>query len=73
MATRPGSNVSVSTADVLIAMLSSDLRGSWAERGAPRRRERGTPVASVPSPPPPAFDEEPAAPDEPAASAGPTG
>ena len=37
MATRSDSNLSVSTADVLVAMLTSDLRGSWAERGAPRR------------------------------------
>lgn len=46
MTTRPNAPISVSSTDILIAMLSSDLRGSWAEAGcALPRREPVDPTA----------------------------
>ena len=56
MTTRPNSPISVT--DVLIAMLSSDLRGSWAERRAfgdeeaiPARNAAEMVVHAAPAPP----------------------
>lgn len=40
------SNINVSSTDVLIAMLTGDLRGSWAERTALPRREHVDPAGS---------------------------
>jgi hypothetical protein len=68
MTHRPNGNISVSTTDVLIAMLTSDLRGSWAEGTASQRREHIDPAASS-SLPVMAGTEEPeetAPPDAPA-------
>lgn len=42
----PNSNLHVSSTDVLIAMLTGDLRGSWAERNALPRREHIDPAGS---------------------------
>jgi hypothetical protein len=51
MTTRSNGNTHVSSTDVLIAMLSSDLRGSWGEAGcAIRSREHVDPAASSPLP-----------------------
>lgn len=48
MTTRPNAPISVSATDVLIAMLSNDLRGSWAESGgALPRREPAQPAAEL--------------------------
>jgi hypothetical protein len=50
---RSNGNVSVTSTDVLIAMLSSDLRGSWAgsrdRECALRRRVNATPATSTPT------------------------
>lgn len=51
MTPRSNGTVSLSSTDVLIAMLSSDLRGTWIEEGEPaRRREHVDPAASSPLP-----------------------
>ena len=51
MLQRPHANISLSSTDVLIAMLSSDLRGSWLDEGfGLRAREHVDPAASQPMP-----------------------
>jgi hypothetical protein len=49
MTTRSNGSCSVTSTDVLIAMLSSDLRGSWAETGGPRRGRRPDELAVDPA------------------------
>ena len=65
LAMRSNGSCNVTTTDVLIAMLSSDLRGSWAETGGAihRREQRTGPLAADPAAgaPPPAM----AGPEEP--------
>ena len=71
MTQRSNGNLRVSATDVLIAMLSSDLRGSWGGGGPVRSRAHGDPAASAPpaaapaasAPPPAAEPAEPAATD----------
>lgn len=65
MAPRSNGNASVSSTDVLIAMLSGDLRGSHGEAREPvRTRAHGEPAASpTPTPTPPTVEAgEPEAP-----------
>ena len=51
MTPRTNGHLSLSSTDVLIAMLSSDLRGSWAEEiFTVQRREHVDPTASTPMP-----------------------
>ena len=51
MTPRSNGTISLTSTDVLIAMLSSDLRGSWIEEGcAVRSREHVDPAASQPLP-----------------------
>jgi hypothetical protein len=50
MTNRPNGNTSVSSTDVLIAMLTHDLRGSWAERRSSRSHEHIDPAGSGPLP-----------------------
>ena len=48
MTTRPNAPINVCATDVLIAMLSNDLRGSWAESGgALPRSEPAEPTAEL--------------------------
>lgn len=48
MTTRSNAPINVSSTDVLIAMLSNDLRGSWAESGGTLpRREPVDPTAAL--------------------------
>ncbi len=51
MTARSNANISLSSTDVLIAMLSGDLRSAWGEEGCPlRSREHVDPAASSPLP-----------------------
>lgn len=50
MTHRPHGNINVSSTDVLIAMLTHDLRGSWSEGTASRSREHIDPAGSGPLP-----------------------
>lgn len=51
MTPRSNGSISLTSTDVLIAMLSSDLRGSWLDDGcAIRSREHVDPSASQPLP-----------------------
>jgi hypothetical protein len=63
MTPRSNATFSVSSTDLLIAMLSSDLRGSWSEEGfAVRNREHIDPAASSPMP---VMASEPGEPEDP--------
>ena len=62
MTTRSNGHVNLSSTDVLIAMLTSDLRGSWAEEGfSIRKREHVDPAASTPMP---VIADEPGEPED---------
>ncbi len=51
MTPRTNGHISLTSTDVLIAMLSSDLRGTWLDEGcAIRSREHVDPSASQPLP-----------------------
>jgi hypothetical protein len=51
MLPRSNGNISLTSTDVLIAMLSSDLRGTWLDEGfGIRAREHVDPAASQPMP-----------------------
>jgi hypothetical protein len=77
MTRRSNRTISVSSTDVLVAMLSSDLCGSWREQERERKRERerrpirsrahGDPAAGSPLPAS-SRPEGPRVPEEPGAT-----